>query len=166
MVQLLRGQVDSLRQQKKLDRLPKQGHTKDVLNTIIVKNRFQRLAPEIQKNGTGKQSITMVESTEILTRVHQSAAKRILFLPHAIRQMSKPDRMITTADIRTVIKDGETIEDYPDDTRGHSCLMLGFADKLPLHVVCAPKDDYLVVITAYLPSDQEWEGDYRKRNKE
>jgi len=107
----------------------------------------------------------MIESTAILTRVRQSAAKRILFLPHAIRQMSKPDRMIIAADIRAVIEAGEIIENYPDDTRGHSCLMMGFEDKRPLHVVCTPKGDYVAVITAYIPSDQEWENDYRKRKK-
>jgi len=107
----------------------------------------------------------MNASTDIITRVRQNAAKRILFLPHAIRQMSKPERMISTADIRAVIERGEVIEDYPEDTRGHSCLMLGFTDNRFLHVVCAPKDDYLAVITAYLPSDKEWEDNYSKRKK-
>lgn len=65
-----------------------------------------------------------------------------------------------------VIETGEVIEDYQDDARGRSCLMLGFADQRPLHIVCAPKDDYLAIITAYLPSDQEWESDYRKRKKQ
>ena len=107
----------------------------------------------------------MNDSSDILIRVRQSAAKKILYLPHAVRQMSKPDRMITTADIRTVIDAGELIEDYPDDARGHSCLILGLSDKRFLHVVCAPKDDYLAVITAYIPNDQEWESGYRKRKK-
>jgi homoserine kinase len=107
----------------------------------------------------------MNEPTDILMRVRQSAVKRILFLPHAIRQMSKPDRMVSTAEIRMVIEHGAVIEDYPEDSRGHSCLILGFADKRALHVVCAPKDDYLAIITAYLPSDQEWEDNYRKRKK-
>ena len=31
------------------------------------------------------------------------------------------------------------VEDYPDDSRGHSCLMLGFGKGgRPIHVVCAP----------------------------
>jgi len=107
----------------------------------------------------------MAESSDILMRVRQSAAKKILFLPHAIRQMSKPDRMITAADMRTVLEAGEIIEDYPDDSRGHSCLVMGVVDKRALHAVCAPKDDYVAIITAYLPSDQEWENDYRKRIK-
>ncbi|MFH1981815.1 MAG: DUF4258 domain-containing protein [Pseudomonadota bacterium] len=105
----------------------------------------------------------MNEATDILKRIRQSAAKRILFLPHAIRQMSKPDRMISTGDIRAVIESGKVIEDYPEDLRGQSCLILGFTDNRFLHVVCAPKNDYLAIITAYLPSDQEWEDNYSKR---
>lgn len=108
----------------------------------------------------------MTESIDILKQVRKSAAKRILFLPHAIRQMSSPDRMISTGDIRAVIEHGEVIEDYAQDPRGHSCLILHIADKRPLHVVCAPKDDYLAIITAYIPNDQEWESGYRKRKKQ
>jgi Domain of unknown function (DUF4258) len=70
----------------------------------------------------------MSESMDILRRGRQSAGKKMLFLPHAVRQMAKPDRMITTADIRMVIEAVEIIEDYPDDMRGPSRLMLGFAE--------------------------------------
>ena len=108
----------------------------------------------------------MNESIDIVTRVRQSAAKRILFLPHAARQMAQPERMISTTEVRAVIANGEIIEDYLDDARGHSCLMLAFVAERPLHVVYAPKDDYLVIITAYLPNDQEWEENYRKRIKQ
>jgi hypothetical protein len=107
----------------------------------------------------------MIVTNEIVTRVRHSATKRILFLPHAVRQMAQPERMISTADVRAVIANGEVIEDYLDDDRGHSCLMLAFVADRPLHVVCSPKDDYLVIITAYLPSDKEWEDNYRKRKK-
>lgn len=108
----------------------------------------------------------MAGSIDIVTHVRQSAAKKILFLPHAVRQMAQPERMISTTDIKEVISSGEVIEDYLDDARGHSCLMLAFVNDRALHVVCAPKDDYLVIITAYLPSDQEWEDNYRKRKKQ
>ncbi len=74
--------------------------------------------------------------------------------------------MITAADMRAVIEAGEIIENYPDDTRNHGCLMMGVGDKRPLHVVCAPKDDCAAIITTYLPTDQEWENDYRKRKKQ
>ncbi len=52
--------------------------------------------------------------------IHAAAQKQILFLPHAIRQMSRPDRMISTAEVREVIFSGEIIEDYPEDPRGPS----------------------------------------------
>ncbi|CAB1062755.1 hypothetical protein D1BOALGB6SA_7537 [Olavius sp. associated proteobacterium Delta 1] len=57
----------------------------------------------------------MAESIDIVTCVRQSAAKRILFLAHAVRQMAQPDRMISTTDVRAVIANGEVIEDYLDD---------------------------------------------------
>ena len=32
-----------------------------------------------------------------------------------------------------------------------------------IHVVCSPKEDYLAIITAYLPSRDEWRSDLRTR---
>jgi hypothetical protein len=65
-----------------------------------------------------------------------------------------------------VIEQGEIIEDYPDDPRGHSCLMLGFGENgRPIHVLCSPKDDFLAIITAYLPDKDEWEDNFRLRRR-
>jgi hypothetical protein len=56
------------------------------------------------------------------------------------------------------------IEDYPNDLRGHSCLMLGSGDVgRAVHVVCSPKDEYLAIITAYLPDPAQWSEDFRRR---
>ena len=63
--------------------------------------------------------------TPFVETVRASANKQILYLPHALEQMNAPDEMITTEEVREVIFNGEIIEDYPEDTRGHSCLMLG-----------------------------------------
>jgi hypothetical protein len=102
--------------------------------------------------------------TDILKLVREAAKKKVLFLPHAVRQMSRLDRMISTAEVRQVINRGELIEDYPEDVRGHSCLILGHGDnRRPIHVVCSPKGDYLAVITAYLPNSQQWADNFRKR---
>ena len=106
----------------------------------------------------------MADETDILSLVRRAAAKRLLFLPHAIRQMSHPDRLITTSEIHSVVAHGEIIEDYPEDVRGHSCLMLGFGDGgRAIHIVCSPKDEYLAIITAYLPDEEEWSDDFRVR---
>lgn len=104
----------------------------------------------------------MIDS--ILERAREAASERLLFLAHTIRQMARPDRMIATTEVETVIMTGEVIEDYPEDARGHSCLMLGFGrDHRPIHVVCAPKDEYLAIITAYLPDPNQWTPDFRGR---
>ena len=103
--------------------------------------------------------------TAILERVRNLAARRILFLPHAVRQMSKPERLISVAEVRrTIEENGEVIEDYPDDARGHSCLILGTGEEgRPIHVVCSPKDEFLVIITAYVPTADEWDKDWKTR---
>lgn len=78
--------------------------------------------------------------------------------------MSRPERMIATAEVETVVMTGEMIEDYLEDTRGHSCLMFGVGqNNRPIHVVCAPKDEYLVIITAYLPNPAQWSPNFRRR---
>lgn len=99
-----------------------------------------------------------------LERVRAAATKRLLLLPHTIRQMARPDRMISTTEVESVVMTGEIIEDYPEDARGYSCLMLGFGrDDRPIHVVCAPKDEYLAIITSYLPDPTQWTVDFRGR---
>lgn len=107
-----------------------------------------------------------MRADEFLGTLRDRAQDRILYLPHAIERMSRADRMISTQDVRSVIFTGEVIEDYPDDARGHSCLMLGRCENgRALHVVCAPKDEYLAVITAYIPSESHWDPEFRKRKE-
>jgi hypothetical protein len=65
-----------------------------------------------------------------------SADNRILFLPHAVKQLSGFDRMIKSSKVKLVIRNGEIIEEYHDDPRGASCLILGFGrNGYPIHVV-------------------------------
>ncbi len=74
--------------------------------------------------------------------------------------------MIKPSEVSRVVEKGNVIEDYPEDARGHSCLLLGFGNEnRPVHVVCAPNDGYLAIITAYLPDTNEWSPDYRERIK-
>lgn len=95
-------------------------------------------------------------------KIEEVAKKKILFLPHTIQQMSRPERMITTREVKNVIFEGEIIENYPDDLRGHSCLLLGYGiNDRP--IVCSPKLDYLAIITAYLPNSNEWSEDFKRR---
>jgi len=92
-----------------------------------------------------------------------SANKQLLFLPHAIKQMSRPDRMITAGEVKEVVLFGEVIEEHPNDQRGESCLMLHINQRRAIHVVCAPKAEYLSIITAYLPLPDQWSADFTHR---
>lgn len=104
------------------------------------------------------------EHNSILKKIRDSATRKILFLPHTIQQMSRPERMITRQEIEEIVRSGEIIEDYSDDVRGHSCLLLGYGkENRPIHIVCSPKNDYLAIITAYLPNSKEWSTDFKRR---
>ena len=106
----------------------------------------------------------MVDVNDILKVVRLAASSKVLYLPHAVRQMLRPERMIRTEEVHGVIAEGTIIEDYPEDPRGHSCLILGRGDAgRPIHLVCAPKPDYLAIITAYIPDSGEWAEDFRVR---
>jgi hypothetical protein len=96
-------------------------------------------------------------------KIITSAKKKILFLPHAIKQMSRPDRMITADEIRDTVFFGEVIEEYPEDQRGESCLVLHTKQNRVVHVVCSPKSEYLAIITAYLPAPDQWSSDFKVR---
>ena len=72
--------------------------------------------------------------------------------------------MITPSEVEKVVAIGTLVEDYPDDSRGHSCLLLGPGDQgRAIHVVCAPKEDYLAIVTAYLPDPTQWSSEFTRR---
>jgi len=74
--------------------------------------------------------------------------------------------VISKQEVRTVIFEGEIIEDYPEDVRGHSCLLFTFSKmRRPIHLVCAPKEEYLGIITAYIPSLGKWNKDFKTRKE-
>jgi hypothetical protein len=101
---------------------------------------------------------------EIAALVNAAARKKLLFLAHAVRQMSRQDRMISVQEVRRVVSRGEIIEDYPEDARGHSCLILGTGEAgRKIHEVCAPRAEYLAIITAYVPETREWDSEFRIR---
>jgi hypothetical protein len=103
---------------------------------------------------------------DFIELIRKSAKRKIIYTLHALDEMNAEDEMITTDEVRDVIFNGEIIEDYPEDKRGHSCLMLGIPNSgRPVHIVCAPKEEYLAIITAYIPSLEKWETDYKTRRK-
>ncbi len=92
--------------------------------------------------------------------------KKVLFTSHALNQMNLTDRMIMRDEVVETILNGQIIEEYLDDPRGKSYLLCcNIKSGRTIHVVCAPKKDYLAVITAYIPTLDKWENDFRCRRK-
>lgn len=104
------------------------------------------------------------QTQEFLDKVRRATGERIIYTEHALDEMNTEEEMISKDEVRQVIFEGDIIEDYPEDVRGHSCLMLAFTEKgRPVHVVCAPKEGYLGIITVYVPTKEKWEDDFRIR---
>lgn len=57
----------------------------------------------------------------------------------------------------------EIVEDYPDDPRGHSVLLLGMTEEGQLlHLVCKVTDP-VFAITCYEPDPDVWYPDFKRR---
>ena len=83
---------------------------------------------------------------------------------HAIERMFQ--RNISEQQVRDVIDKGEVLESYSDDKPYPSWLVLGYSQKIALHVVYAvDEEDNIIVITVYRPSLEKWQNDLRTRKE-
>lgn len=74
---------------------------------------------------------------------------------HAEKERYAED--ITISDLETAISNGEILEDYPDDPRGASCLVLGYSQNRPIHIVCGHTPiKWVRIITVYIPKLPKW----------
>jgi len=71
------------------------------------------------------------------------------------------------AEVKEALLHGEQIEDYPEDYPLPSALFLGTVEGRPLHVVAAYDGgiDMAYIITAYEPSLDHFEPDWRTRRR-
>lgn len=82
-------------------------------------------------------------------------SKEYIISEHAERERQAEN--IELKDIREAIFTGEILEDYPNDPRGPSCLVLGYAGERSIHIVCGwNKYDWLIIITVYIPVLPKW----------
>jgi hypothetical protein len=65
---------------------------------------------------------------------------------------------ISISEIEVALLQGEIIEDYPTDPRGHTCLILGYGSEgYPIHIVCGRTlSNRMRIITVYVPSTPKW----------
>ena len=90
---------------------------------------------------------------------------RLIFRAHALERMFK--RGITSEEVRNVLEEGKTIEEYPADQPYPSRLVLGWTEQQPIHVVVPDnlEDQEVIVITAYEPDADRWEAGFEKRRQ-
>lgn len=95
----------------------------------------------------------------------KAVARKIKWSSHALAELTPEGLAIL--EVETALQRANVIEDYP---RAHrylpDCLVLAFnAAGEPIHSVVAinePKD-YILVVTVYRPTTQEWSSDWRTR---
>lgn len=89
----------------------------------------------------------------------------VKFSRHVLERMF--ERGISEIAVKEIVRDGEVIEEYPEDTPYPSRLLLGWVGGRPLHVVVgydAPSG-LCVVITAYVPDAAQWGKDFKMRRR-
>ena len=77
------------------------------------------------------------------------AEQQYVYSIHA--DIERQTENLTFAQIKTAVLDGKILEQYPDTGRGESCLIVGFADELPIHIVCGWRGGKVAIITVYIP---------------
>jgi len=85
-------------------------------------------------------------------------AKSYRLTSHAEREREADQITVREIEEALLSERCEVIENYPDDPRGASCLVLGFTEeRLPLHLVCGVSlPDVMVIITVYRPHPGKW----------
>ena len=64
------------------------------------------------------------------------------------------------------VEHGDIIEQYPEDYPFPSCLILGVTiTEKYLHAVVSLDEGHIYLITAYYPSETEWETDMKTRRE-
>ena len=75
------------------------------------------------------------------------------------------ERGIQILDIINAIASGEIIEEYPDDRPFPSCLILGKSKEKVIHIVASIDSGMIYLITAYIPTSEKWETDWKTRRE-
>jgi hypothetical protein len=93
-----------------------------------------------------------------------AAAGKIQWRQHALERLL--EREITGDEVRSALVHGDVVEIYPGSHPYPSCLVMHLGEQV-LHVVVAvePASGVCHVITAYRPSLDRFEADFKTRRK-
>jgi hypothetical protein len=76
-------------------------------------------------------------------------ASEYVYTLHA--EIERRAEELTFAQVEAALLNGRILEQYPDTGRGEGCLIAGFAQELPIHIVCGWRGERVAVITVYIP---------------
>ena len=77
-------------------------------------------------------------------------ANQYVYTHHA--EIERRADELTFTQVEEALLSGEILEQYPDTGRGESCLIVGFAGNVPIHVVCGWRGEKVAIITVYIPN--------------
>ncbi len=90
-------------------------------------------------------------------------ASRYQISEHVIRFLMAGK--IHLAEIETTLLNGKVIEEHCHETRGTSYLICAILNGKPIHLLCAEdKNDWLIIIFAYVPSLPIWKTPLQRNN--
>ncbi len=71
---------------------------------------------------------------------------------------------LTIAQVEHVLLHSQILEDYSDDPRGESCLVVSLTpEATPTHIVCGRnRAGHLLIITVYIPTMPKWKDPYTR----
>lgn len=90
--------------------------------------------------------------------------QRVSFSAHA-EEARMDDNLTATAVLEALLHD-DILEYYPDTGRGASCLVIGFYNQQPIHIVCGWRSEWLVIITVYIPGPPQFSDPWTRLPKE
>lgn len=108
-----------------------------------------------------------MDKLQQLAQIHEKVERRQYRLTgHAERERESDKIAVQEIEEALSSNKAEVIENYPEDVRGRSCLIMGFTKgEKPLHIVCGLGQDYLIIITVYRPDQKQWIN-WRHRRRE
>jgi Domain of unknown function (DUF4258) len=110
-------------------------------------------------------SITTFTNLALLKLYHEFPGAVLLVRPHRFSIHAQQERLeedLDVTEIEAALMQGEIVEAYPEDPRGESCLVLGYAGAKPIHAVLGwasirgEDEDILRIITVYIPQPPKW----------
>jgi hypothetical protein len=87
-----------------------------------------------------------VDIEEIKARIRNN---QYVYTHHA--EIERKAEELTFAQVEETFLNGKILEHYPDTGRGESCLILGFTEDIPIHIICGWRGEKISVITVYIP---------------